>query len=61
MVYRNKPAFILNLLMQEMLKPAHQRLEWIQWVDRDTLILDPCRPVSTVSVTVTCENLISNH
>lgn len=43
----NKPAFILQLLMREMLKPAKERLEWIQWVDRDTLILDQCRPISS--------------
>ncbi|KAH7399384.1 hypothetical protein BKA66DRAFT_451684 [Pyrenochaeta sp. MPI-SDFR-AT-0127] len=43
----NKPAFILQLLMAEMLKPAKKRLEWIQWVDRDTLILDQCRPISS--------------
>lgn len=43
----NKPAFILQLLMREMLKPEKERLEWIQWVDRDTLILDQCRPISS--------------
>ncbi|CAO2656800.1 Nn.00g056030.m01.CDS01 [Neocucurbitaria sp. VM-36] len=43
----NKPAFILELLMREMLKPAKERLEWIQWADRDTLILDQCRPISS--------------
>ncbi|KAF2277189.1 uncharacterized protein EI97DRAFT_312348 [Westerdykella ornata] len=43
----NKPAFLLALLLDEMLKPAHQRLEWIFWVDRDTVILDQCRPISS--------------
>jgi mannan polymerase II complex MNN10 subunit len=43
----NKPAFILNLLMHEMLKPENKRLEWLMWVDRDTLILDQCRPISS--------------
>lgn len=43
----NKPAFILQILMQEMLKPAHERLEWIEWMDRDTLILDQCRPIAS--------------
>ena len=43
----NKPAFILDLLMQEMLKAEKDRLEWIQWVDRDTLILDQCRPITS--------------
>jgi mannan polymerase II complex MNN10 subunit len=43
----NKPAFILSVLMREMLKPEDQRLEWLMWVDRDTLILDQCRPISS--------------
>ncbi|KAF5003880.1 hypothetical protein FDECE_9585 [Fusarium decemcellulare] len=42
----NKPAFILSLLLDEMMKPAEERLEWLFWVDRDTLILDQCRPIS---------------
>ena len=33
--------------MREMLKPEKERLEWIEWVDRDTLILDQCRPISS--------------
>ncbi|KAF1833023.1 hypothetical protein BDW02DRAFT_589971 [Decorospora gaudefroyi] len=43
----NKPAFILNLLTREMMKPEKERLEWIQWADRDTLILDQCRPITS--------------
>ncbi|KAF2996193.1 hypothetical protein E8E13_000925 [Curvularia kusanoi] len=43
----NKPAFILRLLMDEMMKPDEERLEWIMWVDRDTIILDQCRPASS--------------
>jgi mannan polymerase II complex MNN10 subunit len=43
----NKPAFILDLLFREMMKPEKERLEWIQWADRDTLILDQCRPISS--------------
>ena len=43
----NKPAFILNLLLREMIKPESKRLEWLVWVDRDTLILDQCRPVTS--------------
>lgn len=43
----NKPAYILDLLMRETLKPAKERLEWIMWVDRDTVILDQCRPISS--------------
>jgi mannan polymerase II complex MNN10 subunit len=43
----NKPAFLLHLLIHEMLKPEDERLEWIMWVDRDTLVLDKCRPMSS--------------
>lgn len=43
----NKPAFMLSLLLNEMMKPAAERLEWLLWVDRDTLILDQCRPISS--------------
>lgn len=41
----NKIAFLLNL-MNEMLKPLASRLEWIMWMDRDAIILDPCRLLS---------------
>jgi hypothetical protein len=40
----NKPAFILLLLLEEMLKTADKRLQWIMWADRDTIVLDQCRP-----------------
>jgi len=43
----NKIAFLLNLVMEEMLKPANTRLEWIMWIDRDAIILDACRPLSS--------------
>jgi mannan polymerase II complex MNN10 subunit len=43
----NKPAFILTVLMREMIKPTKERLEWIMWADRDTMILDQCRPISS--------------
>lgn len=43
----NKIAFLLNLNMNEMLKPANERLEWIMWIDRDAILLDPCRPLSS--------------
>ncbi|KAL0938329.1 uncharacterized protein CTRU02_204939 [Colletotrichum truncatum] len=43
----NKPAFILSLLLDEMLKRPEDRTDWIFWVDRDTLILDECRPASS--------------
>ncbi|SPJ73694.1 uncharacterized protein FTOL_03424 [Fusarium torulosum] len=43
----NKPAFILSRLLEEMALPEDERLNWLFWVDRDTLVLDPCRPISS--------------
>ncbi|KAF4445821.1 hypothetical protein F53441_10466 [Fusarium austroafricanum] len=43
----NKAALVLSLLLEEMAKPAGERFEWLFWVNRDTLALDPCRPVSS--------------
>ncbi|KJZ76140.1 hypothetical protein HIM_04596 [Hirsutella minnesotensis 3608] len=39
----NKQAFILSVLIEEMTKPADERLEWIFWADRDSVVLDHCR------------------
>lgn len=39
----NKPAFILSILLDEMVKPAEDRLQWLFWADRDTLVLNHCR------------------
>jgi hypothetical protein len=61
----NKIAFLSNLVMNEMLKPAQSRLEWIMWIDRDAIILDACRPLSAFLPPNTPEfeniNLITNH
>ncbi|KAF2837905.1 glycosyltransferase family 34 protein, partial [Patellaria atrata CBS 101060] len=40
-----KPAYILSLLLQELEKPDDQRLEWLLWVDADTIILNPYIPI----------------
>lgn len=37
----NKPTFMLNMLIQEMAKPAHERAEWLLWVDADSIIINP--------------------
>ncbi|KAL6711735.1 hypothetical protein ACN47E_004669 [Coniothyrium glycines] len=42
----NKIVFLLKLVVDELLKPEDERLEWIMWADRDAIVLDPCRPVS---------------
>lgn len=43
----NKQAFVLDILYREMVKPEGKRLEWLFWADRDTLILDQCRPATS--------------
>ncbi|KKY20441.1 putative galactosyl transferase gma12 mnn10 family protein [Diplodia seriata] len=40
----NKPAYILSILAAELQKPATARLEWLLWVDGDTVVLNPCVP-----------------
>jgi mannan polymerase II complex MNN10 subunit len=61
----NKIAFLLNLVMNEMLKPEAERLEWVMWIDRDAILLDPCRPLSSFLPPNTEEfkdiNLITNN
>lgn len=42
----NKIAFLLNLVMNEMLRPKAVRAEWMMWIDRDAIVLDACRPLS---------------
>ncbi|KAL9109431.1 MAG: hypothetical protein Q9227_005939 [Pyrenula ochraceoflavens] len=46
-VMYNKPMYILDLLLQEMKKPDHERMEWFFWFDADTVILNPSIPPST--------------
>jgi mannan polymerase II complex MNN10 subunit len=43
----NKITYLQNLIMNEMLKPVEERLEWIMWIDRDAIVLDACRPISS--------------
>lgn len=40
-----KPAYILSLILQELEKPESQRLEWLFWVDADTIILNYKVPI----------------
>lgn len=41
----SKPAYVLSLLLRELSKPEHERLEWLMWVDADTIILNPYVPI----------------
>ncbi|KAK3116080.1 hypothetical protein LTR53_003922 [Teratosphaeriaceae sp. CCFEE 6253] len=43
----SKPAYILSLLLRELAKPEGERLEWLFWVDADTIILNPYVPIET--------------
>lgn len=41
----SKPAYILNLLLRELSRPEDERLQWLLWVDADTILLNPYVPV----------------
>jgi hypothetical protein len=41
----SKPAYVLSLLLRELSKPESERLEWLFWVDADTVILNPYVPL----------------
>ena len=43
----SKPAYILSLLLREMSKHQSERLDWLFWVDADTIILNPYIPIET--------------
>ncbi|EFQ87193.1 hypothetical protein CFE70_001172 [Pyrenophora teres f. teres 0-1] len=43
----NKIAYLQYLVLAELLKPEDERLEWIMWIDRDAIVLDACRPLSS--------------
>ncbi|CAK7264544.1 hypothetical protein SEPCBS57363_001126 [Sporothrix epigloea] len=42
-----KPAFLLAIIITELLKPESERLQWIFWFDGDTMILNPSTPLET--------------
>ncbi|KAK2601703.1 hypothetical protein QQS21_004778 [Conoideocrella luteorostrata] len=48
----NKHAFILSVLLAELAKPPAERLEWLFWVDGDTVVLDYCQSPATFLPTV---------
>ncbi|KAL9129277.1 MAG: hypothetical protein Q9217_002224 [Psora testacea] len=41
----SKPAYILAALLEEMRKPEGNRLEWLFWVDADTVLMNPKIPL----------------
>ncbi|OCK82150.1 glycosyltransferase family 34 protein, partial [Lepidopterella palustris CBS 459.81] len=43
-----KPAYILSILLRELAKPEGERLQWLLWVDGDTIILNPYVPIEAL-------------
>lgn len=41
----SKPAYVLSLILRELAKPESERLQWLLWVDADTILLNPYIPV----------------
>ncbi|KAF7188349.1 Alpha-1,2-galactosyltransferase [Pseudocercospora fuligena] len=41
----SKPAYILSLLLRELGKPESERLDWLFWIDADTVLLNPYIPL----------------
>ncbi|KAI9694937.1 MAG: hypothetical protein M1822_000554 [Bathelium mastoideum] len=41
-----KPAWILEILLHELARPAAERLEWLFWMDADTVLLNPHIPIA---------------
>ncbi|CAN9128025.1 hypothetical protein AA0119_g5752 [Alternaria tenuissima] len=41
----SKHAFLLTILGAELAKPAAERLEWLFWHDRDTILMNPKVPL----------------
>ena len=42
-----KPAYLLAIIIAELLKPEDERLQWIFWFDGDTMILNPSTKLET--------------
>ncbi|KAF2273713.1 uncharacterized protein EI97DRAFT_435880 [Westerdykella ornata] len=41
----SKHAYILTIIGNELAKPAHERLAWLMWHDRDTVLMNPQIPL----------------
>ena len=42
-----KPAWILALILRELARPTVERLQWLFWMDADTVVLNPHIPIET--------------
>lgn len=45
-IYWSKPAYLLSILLAELGKPEDKRLQWLLWVDSDTIVLNPNIPAT---------------
>ncbi|KAL4872536.1 hypothetical protein BDV12DRAFT_193254 [Aspergillus spectabilis] len=43
--YWNKPTCLLSLVIQELTRPAAERVEWLMWVDADSVVINPAIPL----------------
>ncbi|KAL4873559.1 hypothetical protein BDV12DRAFT_80716 [Aspergillus spectabilis] len=43
----NKLAYLISLIVQELEKPPGQRLEWLFWIDSDTILMNPNMRIET--------------
>jgi len=41
----SKHGFLLTIIGQELSKPKDQRLQWLMWHDRDTVLMNPQIPL----------------
>ncbi|KAL4984894.1 hypothetical protein BDW68DRAFT_180210 [Aspergillus falconensis] len=43
--YWNKPSYLLALVIRELSRPVNERVEWLMWVDADSIIINPQIPL----------------
>ncbi|KAL4753661.1 hypothetical protein BDW72DRAFT_190869 [Aspergillus terricola var. indicus] len=43
--YWNKPSYLLALVIRELSRPVNERVEWLMWVDADSMIINSLIPL----------------
>ncbi|KAL4993741.1 hypothetical protein BDV10DRAFT_198068 [Aspergillus recurvatus] len=43
--YWNKPSYLLALVIRELSRPVNERVEWLMWVDADSIVINPLIPL----------------
>ncbi|KEQ93288.1 glycosyltransferase family 34 protein [Aureobasidium subglaciale EXF-2481] len=57
-----KPAYLMSVLVEELNKPWDERMQWLAWVDPDTLVLNQQVPLELFVPPLEEEiNLIATH